>query len=482
MEEGKTRILVDLGGDPAHRTTLAFDERELQGLRGVIITHAHYDHYGGIFDLFLQAFDINRLPPIFCTESTKNFMLQFGYKEWLQFSRGARELDPTKQQRFFRALEMKIATLSYGAVYRLGDLEVILLPASHILGSAQVYIRSPFSEGLFTSDFKPSGTFLLRGFTVAQLSDIFHVKLKPNFIVVESTYGKNASDYNVDEKEKQMVGVIRDVFEHGGNLLVPCFAIGRAQEFMTYYYRLFNQHANITPLNVYFVGATTRATRQYLEALHSQQGDGVAYHEDAKALLEWTELPFVHDFDRNLKALGTRGDLRQKVSHLKSDGFNVFISSGGMLQGPALELFMELKDDAQSALFLVGYQAEGTSGNALLDAASNAEHRRALMFDGNQISIDSPSEPTSRMLSSKVSCHPLTFRFKVLQFPLFSAHAMFHEKMAFLGELLRVASANSVQVFTTHGTTNNCVELAQDVQSAFRFNARAPRINESFDS
>jgi putative mRNA 3-end processing factor len=480
VEEGTTRLLVDFGGDPARQTALAFGARDLQELRAMIITHAHFDHYGGIFDLFLEAKNVNKLPPVLCTESTKQFLLQFGFKEWLQFGLQTRGLDPQSQQQLFKTLLQKIVALPYGHVYRLGDLEILLLPASHILGSAQVYIRSPFADGLFTSDFKPSGTTLLRGFNAQQLMNAFNVNLKPDFVVVESTYGKNANEIDRTTVETQLVDCIREVFERGGNLLVPCFAIGRAQEFMTYYYRLMSQHTCITPLNVYLVGATHKMTQIYLDAALSGQEQSVAFNDNAKSLLGWINIPSIRDFEGHLKATGVRGDLRQKVSHVKENGFTVFITSGGMLQGPALELFMELKDDPNNALFLVGYQAIGTSGHALAEAARTPDRRKRLRFDGSHLSLEPPEYQTGIYLpGDAVRRRPLNFRFNVLQFPIFSAHATFLEKIEYLVSLARGSSNNKIRVFTTHGVEENCVELAKEVDSA-GFIGTAPRIDESF--
>jgi predicted metal-dependent RNase len=182
----------------------------------------------------------------------------------------------------------------------------------------------------------------------------------------------------------------------------------------------------------------------------------------------------------HLNATGVRGDLRQKVSHVKENGFNVFITSGGMLQGPALELFMELKDDLNSAVFLVGYQAQGTSGHALAEAARSPDSRRRLRFDGNHLSLEFPELQTGSYLPSEgVRYKPLRFIFKVLQFSIFSAHATFPEKMEYLTNLARGSNKNKIRVFTTHGVEENCVELAKEVDSA-GFIGTAPRTEESF--
>ena len=79
-------------------------------------------------------------------------------------------------------------------------------------------------------------------------------------------------------------------------------------------------------------------------------------------------IPFVRDFDAHCKDRGISGDLQQNLTQFKDTGMNMFITSGGMLQGPALPLFLELKDDPHNAIFLVGYQSPGTSGHAILEA------------------------------------------------------------------------------------------------------------------
>lgn len=474
VQEGNTRILVDFGGDPAGKATIPFDARELEGIRALIITHAHFDHYGGLFDLFLDASKQKYLPPIICTESTRNFILKFGYKEWLHFGRGAHDIPPAEQNAFFKVLEQRLAPVPYGRPVTLDDFQCTLLPASHILGSAQVHVRSPFTEGLFTSDFKPSGTYLLRPYSPEQLAETFSLPISPDFIIVESTYGQDTRARDVQDMEGQLVNALRDVFEHGGNVLVPCFAIGRAQEFMTCHYRLIQSHPGIAPLNVYFIGSTTMATEMYAKALMPGSPEAVAFHEDARDLFKWHELPGIGDFDRATKALGARGDLRQKVMHMLGDTHNVFISSGGMLHGPALDVFKELKNSPHNALFMVGYQAEGTSGRALLDAAGSPELRKKLVLDGNKLTFDDQlhgkTAPRSRAT-------PVTFTFPVFQFPLFSAHATFEEKMSYIKEI-GAGRDQDMTVLATHGTGGNCEQLAGAINQQDKMHGEAPRIGQ----
>jgi putative mRNA 3-end processing factor len=455
----------------------------MHSIRAILITHAHYDHYGGLFDLFMDSPGTNSIPRIYCTEPTKRFLLDFGYKEWLLFGRRSHELSQPAQNRFFQALKQKIATLSYGREHQIGDVTVIFLPASHILGAAQIYVRSPFAEGLFTSDFKPSGTYLLRGFDVASLVDSYNIELAPDFIVTESTYGKDDSSRDPEQAEQEFIQAIRSVFELGGNILVPCFAIGRAQEFMTYYYSMMNKYSGITPLNIFFVGATNQATQIYVDAARAA-GDGDAiFRDNPKRLLEWTNLLSVRDFETYFKAIGVRGDLRQKLGHVSANGLNVFITSGGMLQGPAHELFMELKDNPSNALFLVGYQARGSSGNAIIEASKSTEIKRRLRIAGTNIFVEPElSKPTDKSTNQReqTQSKPLAFRFKVLQFPMFSAHSIFLEKMDYLrGYASR--TKKKIRFLTTHGTPENCIELADELAAIPNCEGVAPQTKEQFD-
>ncbi|MHA1368586.1 MAG: MBL fold metallo-hydrolase [Promethearchaeota archaeon] len=474
IEDGKTKILVDCGGDPSGKTSIHFAPQDLKSYKGIIITHAHYDHYGGIFDL-LSGLTTHFTPPIYCTESTKSFMLQFGYKEWLSFGRGSEKITRYKKKQLFRILQQKIIPITYGRMFRIGEFEIMLFPSSHILGSAQVYIRSPFAEGLFTSDFKPSGTFLLREFSPDMLRKTFNFHLKPDFIVIESTYGKERDVLNNKLVESKLVSIISDVFKRGGNLLVPAFAIGRAQEFMSFYYDLFNQYSGITPLNIFFVGATNKTNELYLNAISSKHRDAISFRDDVNRIFNWTKLISVHNFDTYFKLMGVYGNLEQKILYLKEKGFNVFISSGGMMQGPALRLFMELKEDPNNALFLIGYQAKGTSGHALLEAEKSPVKKNLLLHDGKRIITQDAINSENYI---KKSIRPLKYRFEIHQFPIFSAHATFSEKIAYINGICQDLE-KKVQVFSTHGTEANCIELANYLDMNDKLSGHAPVKDES---
>ena len=178
---------------------------DLTAIQGLILTHAHFDHYGGIFDIFSEAANYAKIPPIFCSEPTRNLFLKFGYKEWIALSKKPRQLDPAQRNIFFNALRKKIVPLPLGQPRQIGDIEIILLPASHILGSTQVYVCSTWKEGLITFDFKPSGTFLLPAFTFRKIQEQYNLTLWPNFIIIESTYAKNDPPEQIEDVERDIV-------------------------------------------------------------------------------------------------------------------------------------------------------------------------------------------------------------------------------------------------------------------------------------
>ncbi|MHA1683676.1 MAG: MBL fold metallo-hydrolase [Promethearchaeota archaeon] len=482
VTEGKTRILVDCGGDPKGKSSIQLPPEDIARLKAIIITHAHFDHYGGLFDLIAKNIGTNsqHIPTIFCTESTRDLIMKFGFKEWLQHGRGASHLNQARRNDIFTMLRKKMVAITFGKTFPIGEIGVTLLPASHILGSAQVHLKSPFSEGMFTSDFKPSGTFLLRGFSPRELNEKFGLEMKPDFIVIESTYEKTREMHDLAKIENTLVSTIKNSFQQGGNLLIPCFAIGRAQEFMTYYHALCNKYPEITPLNFFLVGSINNMNQLYIKAIEPHHRDSNGFRNNAEDLLEWQYLSSIHDFTTYFKIKGTRGDMRQRIAHLKGNGFNIFISSGGMLQGPAMELFLELKNSPKNAMFLVGYQAEGTSGRAVLDAARAPEKRRYLLFDGKKIFPNpSISAGTWNRERSHYKGKSITFKFKVLQLPLFSAHATFDEKISYLREFSHLAG-KPITVFTTHGAPRNCADLARDINSIEGLSGISPELGDNF--
>jgi len=223
-----------------------------------------------------------------------------------------------------------------------------LLPAGHILGSAFVRFQAEGKTVLFTGDIGRFETPIIHGPSEVDAAD---------YLVLESTYGNRLHK----EKETHGKQALRDVIvataRRGGTVLIPSFAVGRAQEIL-YYMRELEEEGEIPILPVY---VDSPMAVDAFEIFHDHNEE--------------------HDLEMNrLKAEGKNPLRTQNVSFVRSvqesKAINdhrypaVIVSANGMATGGRIvhHLMHRLPDDRNSVVF-VGFQAAGTRGRYLVEGA-----------------------------------------------------------------------------------------------------------------
>ncbi|MFC2175008.1 beta-CASP ribonuclease aCPSF1, partial [archaeon] len=226
METPESKILIDCGINVASRDrayphlgsiNFAIDE-----LDAVIISHAHLDHSGFVPYLYQYGFK----GPTYCTAPTRDLMalLQMDYVGVLK----KEGIDPPYKDKDIKTTMKYVITRDYGEVTDISpDMRLTLHNAGHILGSASAHLH--IGQGvhnlLYTGDFK---------FGYTKLFDNVHTRYpRLETLIMESTYGGNRDMMPPRYvSDKKLVQSIKDTCENGGSVLIPVFAIGRAQEIM----------------------------------------------------------------------------------------------------------------------------------------------------------------------------------------------------------------------------------------------------------
>ena len=192
----------------------------------------------------------------------------------------------------------------------------------------------------------------------SRLLDACHQGLHAETLIMESTYGAKADIHRpLKEVTKELIDSIETAIISGGSVLIPSFAVGRAQEVLF----ILEQHMTsgaLSPVPIFVDGMIPKANRIYRQNLE------FAKPEVRHRILHGQD-PFKSKHFHVPKTR-TRSDVLNQQA--------IIVSTSGMLTGgPAITYMKALAHDRNSLLAFVGYQSEGTPGRKILDGAREVE-------------------------------------------------------------------------------------------------------------
>ncbi|MBO3802522.1 MAG: MBL fold metallo-hydrolase [Candidatus Brockarchaeota archaeon] len=308
----------------------------------IVLTHAHLDHSGAIPVLFIR-----REIPLMTTKLTSelanvliaDFIKVSGY--YLPFE--TLEIDRMLQSTVHCGL---------GRTVQLDGVEITLLDAGHIPGSAQIYLESGGERLLYTGDINTTQTRLIRP-AETNYPDV-------DYAIMESTYA-TVEHTERSLLEKQFTERAREVVEGGGTVLVPAFGVGRSQEIVCVLYK------NGFPHPVCIDGMAERVGK-ILHGNLDQLADPELYRRamgNAHRINNWKER-------------------KQAISRP-----GVIVSPAGMLKGGPASFYSEkISQVPRNAIFLVSYQIPGTPGRLLLEKNVLAVRGRLLKVNARVENYD----------------------------------------------------------------------------------------------
>lgn len=310
----------------------------------VLITHAHSDHTGGLpvlHDAFPAA-------PIYMTPPTLD-LVRILQKDALKLMGLAeRESEfPLYSKAQVEGMLQCCLPVQWGKTISIGQIRATWLPAGHILGASMIYLETPYGHLLFTGDYSIKG----------QLT-VDNLKLPPlpvDILVTETTYGNRLHE-DRGTSENLLIHEINEVIEREGRVLIPAFAIGRAQELLVILRLAIEQ--NRLPKVPIYVDGMVRSVSDVYHQHPSYCGRRLKY------LMKKYGHPF---FSEDIKRVDDK--LRTKIA--TSQGSAIIIASSGMLSGGASAFYAKhFIGNEKDAIFITGYQDEESPGRKLLELAS----------------------------------------------------------------------------------------------------------------
>lgn len=429
LQTPESKMLLDCGVNVASEGKDAYPhldapEVRLQELDGVIITHAHLDHSGFVPYLFKYGYD----GPVYCTAPTRDLsvLLQLDYVDIARNE--GKEIPYTKKN--VKEQVKHTIPLDYGDVTDIApDIRLTLHNSGHILGASLAHLH--IGEGrynvVYTGDLKFETSRLL--------SAANHDFPRLESLIMDSTYGGSDSlQPSREDSEKEFLDVVTKTLNRGGKVIVPAFAVGRAQEIMLLLEDA-SRKGELEDFPVYLDGMIWEATSihtAYPEYLSSDLQDKIL-HQDRN--------PFLSDIFERVKS----SEKREKIM---SGGPSVILSTAGMMAGgPVLEYFRRLAPDPRNSLIFVGYQCEGSMGRRIQKGwrevpMRNDEGRR------NVVKVNMEIETIEG----------------------FSAHS----DRAQLIDFVRNLSPKPKRVLCVHGENRRCVDLCSSLHKLFKIKTQAP--------
>lgn len=357
-------ILLDCGLYQGKRREAAERNAQLdvpvEQLSAVVLSHAHIDHSGAIPLLAKRGYT----GPIYATPATRDLctvMLRdaasiqesdarYVNKQNAKEGNGEELVEPLYTDDDVVAAIERFHSVPYRHEIGIANgVRLKFLDAGHVLGSA-VTVLDVEEDGktkrlVFTGDLGRAGRPILRDPELADGADV---------LVTESTYGDRLHD-NLDKMDDDLAKVVNRVAGRGGKLLVPSFALERAQE-VIFAIKGLRKQKRIPNIPVYVDSPLTVRITDIFK-LHPECFDAEtrAMMRGKDTPFEFDDLHYVEDVEGS-KAIGS------------VDRPAIIISASGMCEaGRILHHLKNNIEDDKNAVMIVGYQAQHTLGRRLVE-------------------------------------------------------------------------------------------------------------------
>jgi len=424
LDSNGTRILVDCGLFQGIKKVRERNWNEfpvdVASIDAIVLTHAHIDHTGYLPVLIARGYS----GPIYCTRATADLAgillpdagriqeedAKYANKKGYSRHKPAKPLyTESNAKQTLRQIE----TVTFDTPFEIDGATLHFRRSGHILGAANVVVAVGGRSVLFSGDVGRQEDLLLEAPTPPAEAD---------WLVMESTYGNRI--HGDQDPVAALEAIVKRGIRKQGTLLIPSFAVGRAQAMLYCLHRLFKDHG--TPQVPVFVDSpmSTSVTRVYQRNKHDHK---LSSSECAEA---FGIAQFVSSVGQSKKLSANRG-------------CKIIISASGMVTaGRVLHHMKAFVGDPKNTVLLPSYQAPGTRGAALAGGADS------IKIHGRHYGVQAEVE----------------------QVDLYSAHADQQELLTWLEQ----GDSEPRQVFLVHGEPLPADTLRQKIEERFNYKVHIP--------
>ncbi len=443
IESHHNRVLVDCGLFQGPRELRERNWAEAPfpaaSVDAVLLTHAHIDHTGYLPRFVNQGFR----GPVYCSRGTAELLRillpdsarlqeeEADYRNRHKITRHDPALPLYTEADANAALRLLEIVPNDGQLVKIvKGISAEFRIAGHILGSSQVlaHIEADHQSQrvLFSGDLGKYDQPIIRDPVAPPACD---------YLVVESTYGDRIHD--PEEPKVALERIIKNAALHDSEILIPAFAVGRAQEVL-YLIRELEDEKRVPILPVILDSPmASAATRVYANRRDEHDEEYVTASTGNASPLR----------THSMIASTTREDSKRLN---KQRGARVIISASGMMTGGrVLHHALRVLPDENATIVFVGYQAAGTLGRRVADG------EREVKVLGQWIPVRCNTERIGG----------------------FSAHADWQEVIRWLQDL----PAPPRRVFVTHGEVGSATAMAQHIRERFDWTVEVPEHGQQFE-